>query len=45
MRASPPGERREVMDAVINLKHEPALRAALALNPVHGNTVLVDRRT
>ena len=33
------------MDAVINLKHEPALRAALALNPVHGNTVLVDRRT
>ena len=33
------------MDAVINLKHEPALREALALNPVHGNTVLVDRRT
>ena len=33
------------MDAVINLKHEPALREALALSPVHGNTVLVDRRT
>ena len=33
------------MDAVINLKHEPALRDALALSPVHGNTVLVDRRT
>ena len=33
------------MDTVVNLKHEPALREALALNPVHGNTVLVDRRT
>ena len=33
------------MAAVINLNHEPALREALALNPVHGNTVLVDRRT
>ena len=33
------------MDAVINLKHEPALRDALAHNPVHNNTVLVDRRT
>ena len=33
------------MDAVINLKHEPALREKLDYHPVHNNTVLVDRRT
>ena len=33
------------MDAVINLKHEPKLREKLEYNPVHNNTVLIDRRT
>ena len=33
------------MDAVINLRREPALRDKLAHTPVHNNTVLVDRRT
>ena len=33
------------MDAVINLKHEPELREKLDFNPVHNNTVLIDRRT
>ena len=33
------------MDAVINLKHEPALREKLEYSPVHNNTVLIDRRT
>ena len=33
------------MDAVINLKHEPALREKLQYSPVHNNTVLIDRRT
>ena len=33
------------MDAVINLRREPALREELAHAPVHNNTVLVDRRT
>ena len=33
------------MDAVVNLKHEPALREALDHHPVHNGTVLVDRRT
>jgi len=33
------------MDAVINLRREPALRDKLAHAPVHDNTVLVDRRT
>ena len=33
------------MDAVINLRREPALREQLAHAPVHNNTVLIDRRT
>ncbi len=33
------------MDAVINLRREPALREELAHAPVHNNTVLIDRRT
>ena len=33
------------MSAVINLKHEPELRSAFAHAHVHGNTVLIDRRT
>ena len=33
------------MSAVINLRHEPELRAAFEHAHVHGNTVLVDRRT
>ncbi len=39
------GGRRESMDAVINLRREPALRDQLEHAHVHGNTVLVDRRT
>ena len=33
------------MDAVINLKHEPALREAFEHAPVVNNAVLIDRRT
>ncbi len=33
------------MDTVINLKHEPELRAAFDHAHVHNNTVLIDRRT
>ena len=33
------------MDAVINLKHEPALREKFEYAPVVNNTVLIDRRT
>ena len=33
------------MSAVINLRHEPKLREAFEHAHVHGNTVLVDRRT
>ncbi len=33
------------MDAVINLKHEPALREAFEYARVVNNTVLIDRRT
>ena len=33
------------MDTVINLRREPVLRDKLAHEPVHNNTVLVDRRT
>ncbi len=33
------------MDAVINLKHEPALREKFEHAPVVNNTVLIDRRT
>ncbi len=33
------------MDAVINLRHEPALRDIFAHTEVHNNTVLIDRRT
>ena len=43
--ARPFGERRESMDAVINLKHEPKLREAFTYAHVHNNTVLIDRRT
>ena len=38
-------ERRERMDAVINLRHEPKLREILEYAPVHNSTVLIDRRT
>ena len=33
------------MNAVINLRREPALREELAHAPVHNNTILIDRRT
>ncbi len=33
------------MDTVINLRREPELRRMFEHAPVHGNTVLVDRRT
>ena len=33
------------MSRIVNLKHEPALAAALARHPVHAGTVLIDRRT
>ena len=33
------------MDAVINLRHEPRLRDIFEHAPVHGNTLLIDRRT
>ncbi len=33
------------MSTVVNLKHEPALRAMLARNPVQDAAVLIDRRT
>lgn len=33
------------MTAVVNLRNEPALRAMPGRNPVHDNTVLIDRRT
>ncbi len=33
------------MDAVINLKHAPALRSLLARQPVQDAAVLIDRRT
>ena len=33
------------MDAVINLRHEPALREKFEYAPVVNNTVLIDRRT
>ena len=33
------------MDAVINLRHEPALREKFEHAPVVNNTVLIDRRT
>ena len=33
------------MSTVINLKHEPALRATLARTPVEDAAVLIDRRT
>ncbi len=33
------------MSAVVNLRNEPALRAMLDCNPVHDNTVLIDRRS
>ena len=39
------GGRRESMDAVINLRRQPALRDQLEHSHAHGNTVLVDRRT
>ena len=32
------------MNTVVNLKHEPALRAALARTPVQDAAVLIDRR-
>ena len=44
-RASRPEERREPMDAVINLNREPRLRDAFEHAHVVNNTVLVDRRT
>ena len=30
---------------VVNLRNEPLLRRKLELSPVHGNAVLIDRRT
>ena len=33
------------MSAVVNLRHEPKLRETFEHAHVHGNTVLVDRRT
>ncbi len=33
------------MDTVVNLRNEPELRDIFEHAPVHGNTVLVDRRT
>ena len=33
------------MDALVNLKREPALREAFEYAHVHNNTVLIDRRT
>ena len=43
--ARPFGERRESMDAIVNLRHEPKLREAFEYAHVHNNTVLIDRRT
>ena len=43
--ARPFGERRESMDAVVNLRNEPKLREAFEYAHVHNNTVLIDRRT
>ena len=38
-------ERRERMDAVINLRNEPGLREKFEYAPVHNSTLLIDRRT
>ena len=48
-RAGPRGqsrsERRESMDPVINLRHEPGLREKFEYGLAHNSTVLIDRRT
>ena len=44
-RASRPEEWREDMDAVVNLRTEPALRDEFEYAQVVNNTVLIDRRT